>query len=294
MSLPKLPSLLSLLMLMAVAACAPADTHSDRAPLGKADLVGSCQAPDDSTFCGGQSDGNCWCDDECSAIGDCCGDVQQLCAPLLCPDPILPTVHYVAEDSSVCLAADWACSDSQVEIDESCGCGCVDIATSIESPVCSLGNSLTDCCDFVVAQAGLYQANTGSAAGCAHLTFGLGTWSAADDLCSLQCEADEIVADMGPGFDDFRIACVAGCEAPALLECGTDAGLLCPSGLSCFDDVEDGCQLGGGFDCGGHCYVAACGTEAGLQCPSGTTCVDNADDGCVLGVDFDCDGHCAL
>ena len=48
-----------------------------RAPIGKADsLSGSCSAGD---VCGGQSNGSCWCDDQCSKYGDCCSDYAQAC-----------------------------------------------------------------------------------------------------------------------------------------------------------------------------------------------------------------------
>jgi len=52
---------------------------SDRTPIGKADATGSCGG--DSDHCGGKSDGNCWCDADCSAYGDCCSDVEEVCSP---------------------------------------------------------------------------------------------------------------------------------------------------------------------------------------------------------------------
>jgi hypothetical protein len=69
---PALP--FSLLLLLA-AACDGGDT-AERGPIGAADSLGSCAAGD---FCGGQSDGNCWCDEECVAIGDCCEDRDEIC-----------------------------------------------------------------------------------------------------------------------------------------------------------------------------------------------------------------------
>ncbi len=70
---------LSLILLLApLLACDPAQsTPADdaaRGPIGKADLVGSCEGS-----CGGPSTGNCWCDESCSAFGDCCNDVQDFC-----------------------------------------------------------------------------------------------------------------------------------------------------------------------------------------------------------------------
>lgn len=62
----------------------PVDTASgggdaDRGPLGKADKIGSCEAPDGGDHCGGASYGNCYCDDQCEAFGDCCSDKPAVC-----------------------------------------------------------------------------------------------------------------------------------------------------------------------------------------------------------------------
>lgn len=61
----------------------------ERTPLGKADAIGSCEAPDGGTYCGGPTgEGNCWCDDLCEDYGDCCGDKEATCdapaGPELC------------------------------------------------------------------------------------------------------------------------------------------------------------------------------------------------------------------
>ena len=67
------------------AGCANVDTGrdsggEDRHPLGKADAVGSCLSEDGSDdFCGGRSNGNCWCDDQCEQFGDCCSDKPLAC-----------------------------------------------------------------------------------------------------------------------------------------------------------------------------------------------------------------------
>lgn len=50
--------------------------HDDRAPIGKADLTGSC-APDDGD--GPANDGNCWCDELCADFGDCCANAFDQC-----------------------------------------------------------------------------------------------------------------------------------------------------------------------------------------------------------------------
>jgi hypothetical protein len=86
-------------------ACATIETSNpsgadDRAPLGKADNIGSCQSAD-TDFCGGQSDGTCWCDDLCEDFGDCCGDKASVCDDAdFDPGPL-------------CLSDD-ACGDNQI------------------------------------------------------------------------------------------------------------------------------------------------------------------------------------
>jgi len=66
------------------AACSVSDPRAateedERGPLGKADLVGSCVADNGNDFCGGKSDGACWCDDQCRDFGDCCADIVDIC-----------------------------------------------------------------------------------------------------------------------------------------------------------------------------------------------------------------------
>ncbi len=68
---------------LATPACDPLGAGHDqpapeRAPLGKSERAGSC-ASGDTTYCGGQSAGACWCDDECAGFGDCCADVDLVC-----------------------------------------------------------------------------------------------------------------------------------------------------------------------------------------------------------------------
>lgn len=54
----------------------PVADSSDRGPLGKGDVIGSCA---DSDCSGPAEGGNCWCDDECDYYGDCCEDKLELC-----------------------------------------------------------------------------------------------------------------------------------------------------------------------------------------------------------------------
>ncbi len=56
-----------------------AGTDAPRGPIGKADSDGTCAAADGADFCGGKSEGNCWCDDLCAGYGDCCSDKEPVC-----------------------------------------------------------------------------------------------------------------------------------------------------------------------------------------------------------------------
>lgn len=81
-------ALAPLLALATLSACGEAEVSQaaaaadDRHPIGKADVVGSCRAEDGGDLCGGPSEGNCWCDDQCEQYGDCCGDKAALCDEL--------------------------------------------------------------------------------------------------------------------------------------------------------------------------------------------------------------------
>lgn len=57
----------------------PTPEHEDSASRGEAVKgTGSCEAGG-QLHCGGQSDDGCWCDTQCAAYGDCCGDVGTTC-----------------------------------------------------------------------------------------------------------------------------------------------------------------------------------------------------------------------
>lgn len=70
----------ALLLMPGLTACSvqtnePSSEDDARAPIGKADLVdGSCFELGHTDHCGGQSDGTCFCDEQCVEFGDCCFD----------------------------------------------------------------------------------------------------------------------------------------------------------------------------------------------------------------------------
>lgn len=101
-----------------VGACDPAAstqdaTDSERTPLGKADQAGSCQ-DDDGDYCGGQSAGRCWCDEQCEEFGDCCSDRLAVCEgeePAFCADGHVETTDTFtdADNGMECAVAQQHC-----------------------------------------------------------------------------------------------------------------------------------------------------------------------------------------
>lgn len=111
-----------------------AEQHAvERGPIGKADMWGSCAAASQqqqaqggaSDHCGGQSTGNCWCDEQCADFGDCCADKVDVCGQA-CPDANDPAVHYVG-DAQTCMVIRYVCEEGQEPFGGACGCGCIDV-----------------------------------------------------------------------------------------------------------------------------------------------------------------------
>jgi hypothetical protein len=67
----------------------------NRGPIGKADNTGQC-ATTTQSFCGGKSDGTCWCDDQCSSFGDCCNDYGSTCGGT---EECVATFHWLQKDA---------------------------------------------------------------------------------------------------------------------------------------------------------------------------------------------------
>jgi hypothetical protein len=155
------------LVLLAVGACAaPSDGSdapgeaADRGPLGKADAPGSCAADDGDDFCGGKSDGACWCDDLCASYGDCCGDKQPVCdgvdpGPALCMSDDACEAGQVCDHAEclsncppgmVCPAVCWGqCADAPAVPDTCAGaCGGKSEGSCWCDDLCS---EYGDCCE---------------------------------------------------------------------------------------------------------------------------------------------------
>lgn len=93
-------ALFALLAAGLFAACTAGDDGAGRGPLpvgpdGKADSSqGSCRKAAGGDFCGGKSNGACWCDDQCASYGDCCSDRVAVCEGPV--DPGGATLQYTS------------------------------------------------------------------------------------------------------------------------------------------------------------------------------------------------------
>lgn len=288
-----------------------ADGDDDRGPLGKADQIGSCEAPEgEPSFCGGKSDGNCWCDELCEGFGDCCDDHASVCEddggcePVLCelfcengfatdedgcevcscePDPMIPCGGF----------AGFVCPE---------GLECVDIPDDGCHP--DMGGA--DCLGMCVEPTGCTAADCGPAPGAPNFecsdgeTIGGPACTEGDDgecgwvfvecpdegpTCEGACGGpadggacwcDDLCEQFGDCCDDFTDAC-----APEP-NCGEDT---CSDSEVCITHVT---QLGPqracaaiGEDCDGE---ATCGCMGAEVCTGVfDLCNDDADGGLSCG-----------
>ena len=110
---------LAFLALVSCANEAEFQPDPNRGPIsgGKADHLDTCE---DS--CGGQSAGECWCDDQCSYYGDCCDDKVDICD---------------APQETACggWLGDTCDSDEYCHYDDQANCGFADASgTCMEKP----------------------------------------------------------------------------------------------------------------------------------------------------------------
>lgn len=195
------PLLLATFSLVLGSACTDATVALDRAPLGKADSIGSCITASGSDSCGGQSDGNCFCDDNCEFYGDCCSD-----KPTICPSTFDSCADLACGDScSVCDPNDPTCFETAVlkecQSDGSCSAGVAQCpATNFDDCSDKLCGDLCTICDptdpncFESQELKVCQAD-GVCSSQSPICQGGGAWSACEekvcgDLCTLCDPAD--------------------------------------------------------------------------------------------------------
>ncbi len=77
--------------------------------------AGSCQSGADD-FCGGPSDGDCWCDDKCAGFGDCCADIDEVCNATAPP----ATNSCVASCGGQSASGNCYCDDQCAEFGDCC------------------------------------------------------------------------------------------------------------------------------------------------------------------------------
>ncbi|MFO0569754.1 MAG: hypothetical protein U0263_29155 [Polyangiaceae bacterium] len=81
-------------------ACSSSDhtLGENRMALGDDERSGTCDG-----HCGGPSESSCYCDAECTSIGDCCADYSVTCkAPTPCAEAASP-----AGEAGVCIPRTW-------------------------------------------------------------------------------------------------------------------------------------------------------------------------------------------
>ncbi|MBL4688478.1 MAG: hypothetical protein JKY37_28070 [Nannocystaceae bacterium] len=207
---------------------------ADRGPLGKADLVGTCDSPI-GDFCGGPSEGNCWCDEACVEYGDCCSDVDDVCGI----DPPLPTGQGCGGFLGNTCSEDEYCAYQPGQY-----CGAADASSTCEprpeacieifAPVCGCdGNTYDNSC--FAAAAGTGVVDDGPCAPPPPGSF-CGGIAGLPCLDGQVCEDDpNDNCDPAQGGADCAGVCVAEpvCQ-PVLCE------LFCPSGFA--TDPETGCE----------------------------------------------------
>lgn len=193
--------------------------EAQRGPLGKAEAPGSCAADaGDPPFCGGQSAGQCWCDDLCTQYGDCCPDKQAVCDP----------------DDAVPVGCEGNCggqSDGACWCDDACtnyGDCCEDYVNLCIEPV--------DVCEALVAD---FVAETESIRSCT--SDGQCGQALAGTSCG--CTRNWVArvnADISDWTELREAAQDEGCAIPGVIstcDCPAVAGYECNAGVCSWDYI---------------------------------------------------------
>lgn len=214
------------------------ESPEERAPLGKADAYGSCAGDEgEPSYCGGKSDGNCWCDEICSVFGDCCADVRDVCGDTSPPEPV------------ECLASSQCEGDQYCHFESECGEGPIGICKPIAAgcnkhlaPVCGC-DAVTYANDCFAAAAAVSVQSDGPCPGDE-------TYETCEGACggksSGECWCDSRCTGLGDCCEDYAEVCeeVDVCET-LLEEFAAETKTI----RSCDSDDECG-QVLTGTSCG--------------------------------------------
>ncbi len=264
--------LLPLMLLASLVACsqdASFEPDPTRAPLGKADSIGSCQGN-----CG-QKANDCWCDDQCSYYGDCCDDKVSTC------------------DAPVATACggwlgDTCASDEYCHFEQSAICGFADASgtcqdkpqacTQIFSPVCGCdGQTYSNSC--MANSAGTSVNTIGACQPQAQMCGGFGNLACPSGLDCVDDPNDDCDPNNG-GAD-----CSGVCVEPVACQPVT-CTLACQNG---FKTNAEGCEI---CECKPSTQPAnSCADSCGGKSKTGTCYCDDACTGygdCCADIDDMC------
>lgn len=280
MRLIKLEFIMTAALAFALGACdspepeATSSADEGRGPVGKADLVGSCV-----DACGGQSGGNCWCDDSCAEFGDCCEDIADVCggsASACEGDNPAGCAAGECGDGEVCSMETDSCVPSACDCDESsgqwqCTSDCSGGVCIPDEAMCE-GENPAGCtsngCDDGEVCVTDTSACVPSACGCDAET---GLWLCTSDcgggVCGPETETPSCEGENPAG------CLTQGCGAGEV--CSTSVDACIPSACSCDGGGSWLCTS----DCGGGSCVPA---DTMSACPGDNpaeSCID--DDACI-------------
>jgi hypothetical protein len=274
--------IVSAVLLLASCTSSGPSTDELRGPIGKADVLGTCEGA-----CGDIAwSGECYCDEVCATYGDCCADYEEACpaTDVQACGGLLGQgcdageyCHYEAEamcgaadQTGVCLPEPELCYEVYSPV-----CGCDGVTYSNECFAHHAGTSVSsegECAPppgQVCGSRGLPTCDEGQFCDYApEASCGAsdqpGTCMPIPEVCTQ--DANPACGCDGVTYNNACRANVAGvsvahlgpCEpAPEIIVCGGFANLQCPEADQvCVDDPTDSCDPdNGGADCAGRCVV---------------------------------------
>lgn len=243
-------------------------------PVGQTCEAGACALPRGAcgadptetcqNFCGGPSDGTCYCDEACLDYGDCCPDYQDCCNGNTC------TPDCTFDD-----CGDGGCPDQP----DACGtCPAGDECIFGSCFPCIADCFLKDCGDDGCGGScgtcpGTLTCENGTCVGGSGAC-GENPSQTCQNSCGDQgtggCYCDDTCQDFGDCCPDYEPCCGGPCTPDCLgKECGSDGCSgscgLCPAGETC----QAGTCVPGSTGCNGISYEGCCNGQVVQFCEDG-------------------------